>query len=165
MTDKDITQFDSSANQLTQEIIESNKPIKDLTYLFNEAQIKQSMLRAQKLSKLQDKVVDNVEKRIDSKPDNFTNAELLNAINILQKSNNDNLTYINSINEKPQIQLVNNSLNVSVDNQSFSKEERQRITDAVSKLLELAEQQKDYSNEPITILKDEDDDLVEEDNN
>ena len=46
MTDKDITQFDSSANQLTQEIIESNKPIKDLTYLFNEAQIKQSMLRA-----------------------------------------------------------------------------------------------------------------------
>ena len=154
MTDKDINQ----------EIIESDKPIKDLTYLFNEAQIKQSMLRAQKLSRLQDKVVDNVERRIDSKPDNFTNAELLNAINILQKSNNDNLTYINSINEKPQIQLVNNSLNVNVDNQSFSKEERQRITDAVSKLLELAEQQKDYSEEPIAMLKDEDD-LIQEDNN
>ena len=31
---------------ISQEIIESDKPIKDLTYLFNEAQIKQSMLRA-----------------------------------------------------------------------------------------------------------------------
>lgn len=133
MTDKDINQ----------EIIESDKPIKDLTYLFNEAQIKQSMLRAQKLSRLQDKVVDNVEKRIDNKSDNFTNAELLNAIQILQKTTDSNLTYINSINEKPQIQLVNNNLNVNIEKDEFDAESRERIMNAVSQILALTEKQED----------------------
>lgn len=133
MTDKDINQ----------EIIESDKPIKDLTYLFNEAQIKQSMLRAQKLSRLQDKVVDNVEKRIDNKSDNFTNAELLNAIQILQKTTDSNLTYINSINEKPQIQLVNNNLNVNIEKDEFDVESRERIMNAVSQILALTEKQED----------------------
>lgn len=133
MTDKEINQ----------EIIESDKPIKDLTYLFNEAQIKQSMLRAQKLSRLQDKVVDNVEKRIDNKSDNFTNAELLNAIQILQKTTDSNLTYINSINEKPQIQLVNNNLNVNIEKDEFDAESRERIMNAVSQILALTEKQED----------------------
>lgn len=134
MTDKDINQ----------EIIESDKPIKDLTYLFNEAQIKQSMLRAQKLSRLQDKVVDNVEKRIDNKSDNFTNAELLNAIQILQKTADSNLTYINSINEKPQIQLVNNNLNVNIEKDEFDAESRERIMNAVSQILALTEKQEEH---------------------
>ena len=150
MTDKEINQ----------EIIESDKPIKDLTYLFNEAQIKQSMLRAQKLSRLQDKVVDNVEKRIDNKSDNFTNAELLNAIQILQKTTDSNLTYINSINEKPQIQLVNNNLNVNIEKDEFDAESRERIMNAVSQILALTEKQEEHDyieggfshdNEEVTI--------------
>ena len=128
---------------LSTEIIMSEQPIKDLTYLFNEAQIKQSMLRAEKVSRLYDKVVDKIEHRIDTKSDNFTNAELLNAINVLQKSTDSTLTYINSINEKPQVQLVSNNVNVNIDNNQLPKESRDRIMSAASALLEMLNQNDD----------------------
>ena len=131
---------------LSTEIIMSEQPIKDLTYLFNEAQIKQSMLRAEKVSRLYDKVVDKIEHRIDTKSDNFTNAELLNAINVLQKSTDSTLTYINSINEKPQVQLVSNNVNVNIDNNQLPKESRDRIMSAASALLEMLNQNDDNTS-------------------
>lgn len=62
---------------------------------------------------------------------------MLNAIQILQKTTDSNLAYINSINEKPQIQLVNNNLNVKVDTTELPKESRERIVSAATALLEL----------------------------
>jgi len=135
--------MNDNTKDLSTEIIMSEQPIKDLTYLFNEAQIKQSMLRAEKVSRLYDKVVDKIEHRIDTKSDNFTNAELLNAINVLQKSTDSTLTYINSINEKPQVQLVSNNVNVNIDNNQLPKESRDRIMSAASALLEMLNQNDD----------------------
>lgn len=95
------------------------------------------MLRANRLSDLQNKVIDNLEIRIDKKPDNFTNKELLDALNVVQQTTDKNVSYINSINEKPQIQLVNNNLNVTVESDDISKESRDKIVDAVNSLMEL----------------------------
>ena len=53
------------------------------------------------------------------------------------------LEYINSINEKPQIQLVSNSVNVNIEKEEFDDESRERIMNAVSQILALTEKPKE----------------------
>lgn len=146
-----------TTEDIDNQIINSEISVKDLTYLFNENLIKQSMLRANRLSDLQNKVIDNLEIRIDKKPDNFTNKELLDALNVVQQTTDKNVSYINSINEKPQIQLVNNNLNVTVESDDISKESRDKIVDAVNSLMELIQQNSSNDNDTIEFLSDVDD--------
>ena len=95
------------------------------------------MLDANHLAKLRKTVIDKLSDRIEKRPDNFTNTELLNALNIVQMTTDKSVAYVNSINEKPQIQLVSNNLNVTVDNSQLPKESRERIISAATALLEL----------------------------
>lgn len=138
-------------DKLKEAIINGEQPIKDLTYIFNEAQIKASMLRSKHLSELQDKIIDKIDDRITKKADNFTNTELLNALNVVQNTQDRNTTYVNTVNEKPQVQLVSNNLNVTVQ-EEFDKESRDKIVSAVSEILKLAQRKEE---QPLELIKEE----------
>lgn len=128
-----------SKDDLKEQIMAGETPIKDLTHIFNEYQIKESMLRTQHLSELQNKVIEKIDDRITKKADNFTNTELLNALNVIQSTQEKNTSYVNTLNEKPQVQFVSNTMNVTVQ-EEFDQSSRDKIVNAVSELLKLAQQ-------------------------
>ena len=73
-----------------------DKKTQDLTYLFNVNQNKKTMVRMDKLSGLQDGLVDQFVKRIAERPDEISNKELMDGLRIVQdKLDNRNFYAIN----------------------------------------------------------------------
>jgi len=64
---------------------------------------------------------------------------LLNALNVIQSTQEKNTSYVNTLNEKPQVQFVSNTMNVTVQ-EEFDQSSRDKIVNAVSELLKLAQQ-------------------------
>ena len=71
--------LDAEAKALINEIIAETDvgKAKDLTYLFNANQNKKTLIRMDTLSELQDKLVGQFSKRVESRPDEITTQELM----------------------------------------------------------------------------------------
>ena len=110
---------------------------KDLTYLFNINQNKKTMVRMDKLSELQDKLVAQFSKRISERPDEISNQELMQALKIVQDILERGQKQIVGTTEQPLIQInqQTNSVNVGDEAVSLSRESKQRIANAVGDLL------------------------------
>lgn len=96
---------------------------------------------------MQNKVIEKIDDRITKKADNFTNTELLNALNVIQSTQEKNTSYVNTLNEKPQVQFVSNTMNVTVQ-EEFDQSSRDKIVNAVSELLKLAQQKEQQIETP-----------------
>ena len=110
--------------------------VKKLTDMFNLLQQKKNILRILKLNGLYDAVADQMGERFDKKADEFSNTELLNYMqviaNALEKSNNG----LKLVSEIPPINF-NQQNNVTVNvGDEFSREERERIADALKSILQ-----------------------------
>ena len=137
MIDKKENELVEVEQSLSEKILQENNPdeLKDLIELFNLNLKKKDIIRSEMLSDVQDRIVDQMSKRIETRPDEFSNADLLNYHKVvqdtLQKSDNN----IDDINV-PQIQ-INQQFNVNnADTDSFDKESRQRILSIVQAILE-----------------------------
>lgn len=137
MIDKKENELVEVEQSLSEKILKENNPdeLKDLIELFNLNLKKKDIIRSEMLSDVQDRIVDQMSKRIETRPDEFSNADLLNYHKVvqdtLQKSDNN----IDDINV-PQIQ-INQQFNVNnADTDSFDKESRQRILSIVQAILE-----------------------------
>ena len=110
---------------------------KDLTYLFNINQNKKTMVRMDKLSELQDNLVAQFSKRIEERPDEISNQELMNALKIVQDIIERGQKQISGVNEQPLIQInqQTNSVNVGDEAVGLSRESKQRVANVVSDLL------------------------------
>ena len=110
---------------------------KDLTYLFNINQNKKTMVRMDKLSELQDKLVAQFSKRISERPDEISNQELMNALKIVQDILERGQKQIAGTEEKPLIQInqQTNSVNVGDEAVTLSRESKQRVANVVTDLL------------------------------
>ena len=110
---------------------------KDLTYVFNINQNKKTMVRMDKLSELQDKLVAQFSKRISERPDEISNQELMNALKIVQDILERGQKQISGTEEKPLIQInqQTNSVNVGDEAVTLSRESKQRVANVVSDLL------------------------------
>lgn len=117
-------------NKLLQATSESE--INEIVQLFNLNMKKKDVIRANKLSDLQDKIAEQISARIDKHAGEFSNKDLLdylNAIqNILSKQNFDESIQV------PQIAVQNNTVNVNIED-SLSRESRQRIQEAIKSIL------------------------------
>jgi hypothetical protein len=176
----DILPLDDSNSKLAQEIInEQNlEKVKDLTHLFNLNQAKKNVLRILKLNQLLDKVSDQMIERFDKTPDNFSNADLLNYMQVTQSAIDRANKSLNLVDETPAIQ-VNTQVNViNNDMSSLDRDAKLRITDAVkgilskinsmqnetlSEVVEIAEQEKENSEnkqnvETVVLLNEEEED-------
>ena len=123
---------------INQIIAESDvEKTKDLTHLFNINQNKKTMIRIDKLSGLQDHLVDQFAKRIAERPDEISNKELMDGIRIVQDIIERGQKQVEGVNQTPFIQFnqQNNSVNLGDNGAQLNKESRDRVKNAVLSLL------------------------------
>ena len=127
-----------SLTLINQIIAESDiEKTKDLTHLFNINQNKKTMIRIDKLSGLQDNLVDQFAKRISERPDEISNKELMDGIKIVQDIIERGQKQVEGVNQTPLIQFnqQNNSVNIGDGTPQLNKESRDRVKNAVLSLL------------------------------
>ena len=110
---------------------------KDLTYLFNQNQNKKTMVRVDKLSDLQDKLVSQLVKRVEEKPDQISNQDLLQALKITQNIVERGQKQIMGVDDTPLIQInqQTNTVNMNDDARGLNRDARERVKNVVANLL------------------------------
>ena len=84
--------------------------LKDIIKLFNLNMKKRDLIRTSKLSEVQDKVVEQIATRVQDRPDNFSNDDLLKYYKTIQDTIAKTDTTVDKM-EAPAIQ-VNQQINV-----------------------------------------------------
>ena len=129
--------LDIKTTQIAQEIINEDDvdKIKDLTHLFNLNQAKKNVIRVMKLNGLLDTVSDKIIDRFDKYPDNFSNADLLNYLQVTQNAIEKANKNLSLVDETPVIQVNhNNQVNVSIID-SYDRESKDRVIEFVKSVL------------------------------
>ena len=109
--------------------------LKDLTQLFNFNQAKKNLLRLQKLSILNDGVVSKIERRLLERPDDFSNRELLDYLQVINSVLDKQSKSQDDVLDKPMITYQqNNQVNVNIAN-DLTRESRDKITNLISEIL------------------------------
>ena len=123
-------------------LINETDPIKlrQLIDIFNLNIRKKDIIRATKLSTLQDKVVNEMSERIINHSDNFSNKDLFDYFKTIQDTQNKTDTSIDTVNIPiPTIQINHNEVNMNSDSM-LSRESKNKVSQTVQKLLkELAD--------------------------
>ena len=121
-----------------------DKKTQDLTYLFNVNQNKKTMVRMDKLSGLQDGLVDQFVKRIAERPDEISNKELMDGLRIVQDIIERGQRQVSGVDQPQPLIQVNqqdNSVHIG-EGTELNRESRERVKNAVLGLLSgLAAQQ------------------------
>lgn len=109
--------------------------LNDIIKLFNINLKKKNLIRSSKLSEVQDKVVEQIASRIEDRPDNFSNDDLLKYYKTIQDTLNRADSSLDSM-EVPSIQ-VNQQINVGTN--EFDRESRKRILNTVQQILQASQ--------------------------
>lgn len=109
------------------------KKVKDLTYLFNIAQTKKSVLRAVNLNNLLDKVNNQMEERLTKRADQFSNKDLLDYMDKMTGALEKAQKQVQDVDPTPAIQI--NQQNINLGEAGLSRESRQNVMDAVASIL------------------------------
>lgn len=132
------------ANNLPEEVslINETDPTKlrQLIDIFNLNIRKKDIIRATKLSALQDRVVNEMSERIINHSDNFSNKDLLDYFKTIQDTQNKTDTSIDNVNIPiPTIQINHNEVNMNSES-VLSRESKNKVSQTVQKILkELAD--------------------------
>ena len=117
---------------LEQSLVEASdeKDLQKIVDLFNINMKKKDLLRASKLSDLQDKAVQQMSDRLDKKADEFSNKDLIDYFKVVQDSINKTM---NADTDVSSIQI--NQVNITEDGM-LNREGRSHVSDAVRAILE-----------------------------
>lgn len=120
---------------------------KDLTHLFNINQNKKTMIRMDKLSGLQDNLVDQWVKRVTERPNEISNKELMDGLKIVQDIIERGQKQIEGVNETPLIQInqQTNSVNIGDTSTNLNRESRDKVKNAVLNFLQTINKNVDAS--------------------
>lgn len=120
---------------LVQKILDEDDvdKVKDLTALFNLNQAKKNAVRVMKLNALLDTVSDKMIDRFERYPDNFSNKDLLDYMQVTQSAIDRANKYLGTVDETPAIQM-NQQINVNI-NQPLDRDSREKVADAVRSIL------------------------------
>lgn len=138
-----ITTLDNDVNNIVEQVINEKDPkkVKDLTSLFNMHMNKRNMVRMVKLNDLLDNVVDQSLTRFENNPNNFSNKELIDYMNVVQKTSDAAFNQLKEINESPVIQVNNNQTEINIGDNSktnlnnLNRDSRKRILDAINSII------------------------------
>lgn len=123
---------------LINQIIAENdlQKTKDLTNLFNINQNKKAIVRVNKLNDVMDALAEQFLKRVQNKPDEMSNADLMQGLNTVQKLIESGTKQVTGITEQPLIQINQQTIETNVGNKTIKdKASRERVTSAVSSIL------------------------------
>ena len=135
MSDKDNTKLSLATpeSELENKLLNEDdvSSMKDIIELFNLNIQKKNIIRINKLNNLQDKVYNQIERRLEKYPDNFSNKDLLDYFKVFQDTIDKSNVSAEDI-KVPQIQVNQQNINIS---NSLSVESRRKITDTVKSIL------------------------------
>ena len=137
-------ELDTKSESIVRDIIDSDNTdeIKALTNMFNLNMAKKNMLRLLKLNGLLDSLSDVAIERLQNNPDEITNKELMDYLNVIQNLIDKSTKTVDTVNTAPVIQInQQNNLLVTSDGESLnlSKESRDRVLDVVAQLRSMIE--------------------------
>lgn len=151
----DTLPLEESTKDIINKIINENdiEKIKDLSKAFNINQVKKNLVRVVKLGNLMDKVEDQAITRFKQRPDEISNKELLDYLQVVQNSIDKSQKSIETIDTTPLIQLNNQEINVSLENKGLDKDSKERVLEVVQKLIKFTQQpsQEPEIKEPVVI--------------
>ena len=144
-----VSSIDLKIQDLSNQILEEQDPdkAKQLIAMFNWNISKKNTSRIQKLDQLYDKVTEQMEVRLNTKSDQFSNSDLLDYMKAVQGAIDTSSKNLTQMEEPPTIVQQNNTqVNINVGD-SFDRDSKIRIFEAIQAVLKSAETQ--VNNEPI----------------
>lgn len=140
----DLKPLDSKTMQIAQQILNEQDVdrVKDLTALFNLNAQKRNVMRVIKMNGLLDKVTDKVIERFERYPENFSNDDLIKYMQVTENAIDRANKHLHLVDETPPIQLQQNNVNVNIID-SFDRESKERVADAIKAILAKATQTED----------------------
>lgn len=166
----DTSSIDSEITGLANQVLEEKDPdkAKQLIALFNWNISKKNTSRILKLNDLYDDVTDQMVLRFKTKSDQFSNSDLLDYMKAVQGAIDTSTKNLSQIEEPPTIvQQHNTQVNINVVD-SFDKDARERIFEAIQATLKTAQQRPEtvvveateaednielQSNEPTSVME------------
>lgn len=136
MENKELPTINMPNDELASKLLEEDNidNIKNIIDLFNLNIKKKDIIRVSKLNDLQDKVYDQLDKRLTLNADTFSNKDLITYFKVIQETiDKSDVSSENLI--EPKIQLNQNNLNINVG-PTLNRDSRQNVLDAVKKILE-----------------------------
>lgn len=117
--------------------------VKDLTGQFNLLIAKKNALRLLKMEQLLDAVTDQMASRVEKRPDEFDNRDLLSYFDSIQKSLDRCQKQVNQVDDNPVItyNTQNNQVNIiaNSENEGLSREQKENVIAAVQAYLKNAQ--------------------------
>ena len=123
--------------QISQDIsteTDANK-LNELIQLFNTNQYKKNIVRNQQFNSLLDKILVQMEQRVDKRADTFSNKDLLDYMIAVQQAINKNEDHFQETEAVPLIQINKNEINVHNDLPELSRESKEKVKDVIEKIL------------------------------
>lgn len=113
------------------------KELQTIVDMFNLNIKKKNMLRTTRISEIQDSIVSQIFQRVNSRPDEFSNTDLINYFKVMQETLQKN----SSDTELPTIHInQNNQVNINMDNQGLDRMSRERVANAIRNILSQAKE-------------------------
>ena len=125
------------SEEIADRIVAETDPteLKRLTDLFNLAQQKKNILRVLKYNGLLDSIGDQIQKRIEQKPDEFSNADLLSYMQAIHTAIDKSKINVDAVAGASPITIVDPVVNINAQD-SLSRESREKVTDIVRAILQ-----------------------------
>ena len=136
MEKKDEISLNCTNEELEEKIINEmdSSKISEIIDLFNVNIKKKDIIRASKMSSLQDAIFNQIQERIQKHSDEFSNKDLAEYYKLAQDTL-DKASAISIDAMTPSIQIQQNNLNIKIGENEYSAESKERIVDAVSNIL------------------------------
>lgn len=135
--------LDKQQEQIVQSIIlaPTQKELQEQFNLFNITQSKKNALRIIKLNNLLDKVEDQAIERFESRPNQVSNKELLEYMQVVSNQIDRSQKYIDSLKATNMINVKNqkNEVNINIGSE-LSSDSKEKVLDAINSLLKQLEQ-------------------------
>ena len=128
--------------ELTEKFLKETDPkeLQTIVDMFNLDIRKKNMLRTTRISEIQDGILNQIFQRVKSRPDEFSNSDLINYFKVMQ----DTLLKTSTDTELPEIHInQNNQVNINVDSDipTLNRMSRERVANAVRNILNRAQDQ------------------------
>ena len=135
MEDKNAISLSTSSEELENRLLSETDVdnLQDIINIFNLNIKRKDILRINKLSDLQDVIFNQMNDRLQTNADAFSNKDLLEYFKAVQDTINKTDKTLNSV-DVGAIQITQNQLNVNVD-EKLNRESRAKILDAVNAIL------------------------------
>lgn len=148
--------LDEQEEKIVNNIVKAptQKELQEQFDLFNINQSKKNALRIIKLNSLLDKVEDQAIERFEKRPDQVSNKELLDYMQVVATQIDRSQKMIDTLKDKPMIKVNNqkNEVNINIGTE-LNRDSKERVMDAIQILLKQLNKQEssevidaDFSN-------------------